>query len=142
MSLEAVWPVGAAADRLARSGTVPSSLVQSTVRSAAAMALGGAAIEGVVPVAVAALARVSRTLVFSRLRTAACLFILAAAGVSIGLAASHGPADEPARRAAVPAPAAAGQASATREEPARTRSSSAGRSWTPTASPSPARRSS
>ena len=97
MSLEAVWPAGAAADRLAWSATVPSLLVQNTVRAAAAMALGGAAIESVVPAAVAALTRgVGRTLVLSRVRTAACLLILAAAGVSIGLAASHGPADEPA----------------------------------------------
>ena len=64
VSLEAVWPVGAAADRLAWTGTVPSQLVHNTIRAAASMALGGAAIESVVPAAVAALARgVARTLV-------------------------------------------------------------------------------
>ncbi len=101
VSLEALWPVGAVADRLAWTGTVPSSLAQSTIRDCAALGLAGAAIEGVVPATVAALARgVGRTLAFSRLRIAACLFIVAATGLSIGLAASLGPADEPARPAA------------------------------------------
>jgi RNA polymerase sigma factor (sigma-70 family) len=100
VSLEAVWPIGAAADRLARTGTVPSLLARNTIRAAASTALGGAAIEGAVPAAVAALARqVARTLVVSRVRTAACLIILAASVVSIGLAASRGPADEPSRPA-------------------------------------------
>lgn len=100
VSLGAVWPVGAAADRLARNGTVPAQLVLNTIRAASSMALGGAAIESVVPAGVAALARgVARTLAFSRLPTAACLIILAAVGVSIGLAASLPPADEPPRPA-------------------------------------------
>jgi len=100
VSLDTVWPVGAAADRLARNGTVPAQLVHNTIRAASSMALGGAAIESVVPAAVAALARgVARTLAFSRLRTAACLIILAAVGVSIGLAASLHPTDEPSRPA-------------------------------------------
>ena len=74
VSLDAVWPVGAAANRLAWSGTVPSLLVQNTIRAGASLALAGAAIESVVPATVAALARgVARTLVFSRVRTAACL---------------------------------------------------------------------
>ena len=85
VSLEAVWPVGPAADRLAWTGTVPSPLVHNTIRAATSTALGGAAIEGAVPAAVAALAReVARTLVFSRVRTAVCLIILAASVVSIG----------------------------------------------------------
>ena len=104
VSLEAVWPVGAVADRLARRATVPAPLVQNTTRAGVALALGGAVIEGVVPAGVAALARgVGRALVFSRARAAARLLILAAAGVSIGLVATQGPADEPARPAATPA---------------------------------------
>jgi RNA polymerase sigma factor (sigma-70 family) len=101
VSLEAVWPVGAAMNRAAWSGTVPSALAHSTIRAAASLGLAGAAIESVVPATVAALARgVSRTLTFSRLRIAACLFIVAATGLSIGLAASLRPADEPSRPAA------------------------------------------
>ncbi len=101
VSLEALWPVGAAANRLAWGGTVPSPFVHNTIRAAASLGLAGAAIESVVPATVAALARgVARTLVFSRVRAAAGLFILAAAGLSIGLAASFKPADEPSRPAA------------------------------------------
>jgi RNA polymerase sigma factor (sigma-70 family) len=100
MSLEAVWPIGAAANRLPCSGTVPSLLVHNTVRAAASLSLAGATIESVVPAAVADLARrVARALAFSRVRTAACLFILAVAVGAIGLAASLGPADEPSRPA-------------------------------------------
>ena len=107
LSLDAVWPVGAAADRLVRNGTVPAQLVHNTIRAASSMALGGAAIESIVPAAVAALARgVARTLAFSRLRTAACLIILAAVGVSIGLTASLQLADEPSRPAEAPGMAA------------------------------------
>ena len=73
---------------------------------------------------------------FSRVRTAACLFILAAAGVSIGLAASHGPADEPARPAAArPRRPRRGGRPRPREKPARIRSSSAGRSLDPDGKP-------
>ena len=119
VSLEAVWPVGAAADRLARNGTVPAQLVHNTIRAASSMALGGAAIESIVPAAVAALARgVARTLAFSRLRAAACLIILVAAGVSIGLAASLHPADEPSRRAEGPRMAAPARGAAAKgQEP-------------------------
>jgi RNA polymerase sigma factor (sigma-70 family) len=103
LSLDAVWPIGAVANRLAWRETVPSLLVQNTIRAGASLGLAGAAIESVVPTTVAALAHaVGRTLVFSRVRTAACLFILAAAGVSFGLAASFDPADEPARPAQTP----------------------------------------
>jgi RNA polymerase sigma factor (sigma-70 family) len=101
VALEALWPVGAAANRLAWGGTVPSSLIHNTIRAAVSLGLGGAAIESVVPATVAAMARgAARTLAFSRVRAAACLFILAAAGLSIGLAASSKPADEPSRPAA------------------------------------------
>jgi RNA polymerase sigma factor (sigma-70 family) len=103
LSLDAVWPIGAVANRLAWRETVPSLLVQNTIRAGASLVLAGEAIESVVPATVAALAHaVGRTLVFSRFRTAACLFILAAAGVSFGLAASLDPEDEPSRPAQAP----------------------------------------
>jgi RNA polymerase sigma factor (sigma-70 family) len=102
-SIEAVWPVGAAASRPAWSGAVPPSLAHNTIRAAAALALGGATIESVVPAAVAGLARgVARALVFSHVRAAACLLIMATLGVTIGLAASLGAADEPSRAASGP----------------------------------------
>ncbi len=75
---------------------VPSWLAHSTVRAASSLALAGAAIENVVPAAVATLSRgVARTLVLSKVRVGAVIF-LAVASVSIGLAATldH---DEPTR---------------------------------------------
>ncbi len=66
-------------------------------RAASSLGLAGAAIESVVPAAVANLSRtVGRTLALSRLRVAAMLLALAA-GVSIGLAATLDPAGEPQR---------------------------------------------
>ena len=103
LSLDAVWPIGAVANRLTSRELVQSLLVQNTIRAGASLGLAGAAIESVVPATVAALARgVARALVFSRVRTAAYLFILAAVGISFGLAASLDPADEPSRPALVP----------------------------------------
>jgi RNA polymerase sigma factor (sigma-70 family) len=94
-SLESVWPLGAAAHHSFGSAAVPASLAQATIRAAGALALGGAAIESVVPAAVAALSRgVLHTLALSRVRVAAGLILLTLAGVSIGLAATFRPTDE------------------------------------------------
>jgi hypothetical protein len=92
--------MGAVANRLAWRETVPSLLVQDSIRAAASLGLAGAAIESAVPPTVAALAHgVARMLVFSRVRAAAWLFMLAVAGVSFGIAASLNPVDEPSRPA-------------------------------------------
>ena len=100
LSLDAVGPVGVMANQLAWRETVPTLLVQNTTRAGVSLRLAGAAIESVVPAAVAALAHgVARSLVFTSVRTAACVFILVAAGVSLGIAASLDRADEPSRAA-------------------------------------------
>ena len=116
-SFDAVWPIGGLASRLAWTETVPPLLLQNTIRAGASLGLASASIESVVPATVAALVRgVTRTLAISRIRTVACLFILAVAGVSFGIAASLDPADEPTRGAAAPGLASpAGGTSATRQ---------------------------
>ena len=70
----------------------------ATVRAASSMGLAGAAIESVVPAAVASLSRgVARTLVLSRVGVAARCWSFVAAGVSIGLAATLQPDEKPQR---------------------------------------------
>ena len=116
VSFDAVWPIGGLANRLTGTETVPPLLVQNTIRAGVSLGLASGSIESVVPATVAALVRgVTRTLAISRIRTAACLFILAAAGVSLGIAASLDPVDEPMRAAAASGQASpAGRTSATR----------------------------
>jgi RNA polymerase sigma factor (sigma-70 family) len=70
---------------------VPAWLAQGTIRAAGSLGLAGAAIESVVPATVAKLSRrVARTLTLSRVGVGAALLLVAAAGVSIGLAATLG----------------------------------------------------
>jgi RNA polymerase sigma factor (sigma-70 family) len=89
-------PAGDALTRWMPTESVPAWLAQGTIRAAGSLGLAGAAIESVVPAAVAQLSRrVARTLVLGRVRVAAVLVVLAAAGVSIGLAATLSPPDEP-----------------------------------------------
>ncbi len=89
-------PGASGLDPWIKTATVPTGLVQSTVRAASSLALAGAAVESVVPVAVATLSRgVARTLVLSQIRAGAALMILAVAGVSMGLAATFHSADQP-----------------------------------------------
>jgi len=86
VSLEALIPATAASSRLFSSATVAATLVHSTVRAAAALALAGAAIESVVPATVAALSRgVVRNLMFAKVRLASVLVILGIATTAIGL---------------------------------------------------------
>ena len=67
--------------------------------------LAGAAIESVVPAAVASLSRrVARTLVLSRVGVAAVMVVMAAAGFSIGLAATMRPDEKPQRGPAMEKP--------------------------------------
>jgi hypothetical protein len=81
---------------------VPSSLAHGTIRAASSQGLAGAAIENVVPASVAGLSRrVARTLALSRVGAAAALFLLAAVGVSIGLAATLQPEPKSQRGAAM-----------------------------------------
>ncbi len=99
-SLDALWPVGTTANRLAWGETVPSLLVQNTIRAGVSLRLAGTAIESVVPPAVATLSHgVARSLVFARVRAVACVFILVAAGFSFGIAAAIDPADQQSRPA-------------------------------------------
>jgi RNA polymerase sigma factor (sigma-70 family) len=103
LSLDAVWPTGAVANRPAWKETVPPLLVQNTIRAGVSLRLAGPTIESLVPSAVAALVHgVARSLAFNRVRTAACLFILVTAGVSFGIAASLERADEPLRPGLAP----------------------------------------
>ncbi len=85
---------------------VPAWLAQTTVRAASSLALAGAAIESVVPATVVALSRgVARTLMLARVRAMAALMLMVVAGVSIGLAATYTPTDEPRRAATGPSTA-------------------------------------
>ena len=96
VSFSAIIPASEVLNRWLPPMPVPAGLSQATVRAAGALGLAGAAIESVVPAAVATLSTgVARTLVFSKVRAAAALFLLAVAGVSIGLAATSRPGDEP-----------------------------------------------
>ncbi len=97
---------------------VPSSLAQATVRSAGALGLAGASVESAVPTAVARLSRrVARTLSLARAAALASIVVVAAAGVSIGLAAGLQTAGAPqrgemmkkAREGGVKAPASSGK---------------------------------
>ncbi len=84
---------------------VPASLAQATTQAASSLGLAGAAIESVVSATVANLSRrVARTLALSRVGVAASLILLATVGVSIGLAATLGPDDQPHRGAAMEKP--------------------------------------
>ena len=82
-------PIGDALSRWLTPEPVPSGLAQATIHAASSLGLAGAAIESVVPVAVARLSRrVARTLVLARVGVSASLILLAVMGVSIGLAAT------------------------------------------------------
>ncbi len=82
-------PIGDALTRWLPLEPVPAGLAQATIQAASSLGLAGAAIESVVPAAVARLSRrVARTLVLPRLGVAAAAILLAAMGVSIGLAAA------------------------------------------------------
>ena len=102
VSFAALMPAGDALNRWLPPTPVPVGLAQTTVRAASSLALADAAIESVVPAAVAILSRgVARTLILSKIRAGAALLVLAVAGVSIGLAATLKP-DEPRQEAAGP----------------------------------------
>jgi RNA polymerase sigma factor (sigma-70 family) len=84
---------------------VPAALAQGTIRAASSLGLAGAAIESVVPAAVARLSRrVTRTLALSRVGVAAAFLLIAAAGVTIGLAATLRPDSPPQRGVAMEKP--------------------------------------
>jgi RNA polymerase sigma factor (sigma-70 family) len=96
VSLEALLPASATANRLVSDTMVPASLMQATIRAACFLALAGATIETVVPAPVAALSRrVARTLVLSHVRLALVPALLIMASVSIGLAATFPSDDKP-----------------------------------------------
>lgn len=77
------------------SSTLPAHLATATTRSACSLRLAGAAIESVVPTKVASLSRrVVRALALPRLG-AASLLLVAIAGVSIALAATLEPTEDP-----------------------------------------------
>ncbi len=149
MSFAALIPAGDDSDPLdSHRRRCPPGWRTTTVKAAGSLALAGAAIESVVPAAVAALSRgVARTLVLTKVRAAAALVVLAVAGVSIGLAATYPPADEPRRAAAAHghpphATIAKHEAHPTEDRsPMPLGSSSAARCSTPTANRSSARRS-
>jgi RNA polymerase sigma factor (sigma-70 family) len=95
VSFATLIPAGEALHRWLPPVPVPAWLSQTTVRAASSLGLAGAAIESVVSTAVATLSRgVARTLVLSKVRLGAGIFLLAVAGVSIGLAATLSP-DKP-----------------------------------------------
>ncbi len=69
---------------------------QATVRSAVSLALAGATVENVVPVAVASLSRgVVRNLMMAKVRVASVLILLGVTGAVIGLTAIAPAADKP-----------------------------------------------
>ncbi len=106
VSFAALIPAGETLTRWIPPVPVPAGLAQTTVKAAGSLVLAGAAIESVVPATVAALSRgVARTLVITKVRAAAALLLTAVAGVSIGLAATYTPTDEPRRAASVPSTA-------------------------------------
>ena len=86
VSLEAFVPATLNSGQLFSSATVPSSLVQSTLRAAICLSLAGTAIESVVPATVALLSSaVIRNLMFANVRLASVLVILGMASAAIGL---------------------------------------------------------
>ncbi len=92
VSYPALIPFGGPMIRWLPPTPVPAWLAHSTVRAVSSMGLAGAAMESVVPVAVASLSRgVARTLILARVGVAAALLVCVAAGVSIGLAATLKP---------------------------------------------------
>jgi RNA polymerase sigma factor (sigma-70 family) len=106
VSFTALIPAGETLTRWIPPVPVPAGLAQTTVQAAASLALAGAAIESIVPARVAALSRgVTRTLVITKVRLTAALLLMAVAGVSIGLAATYTPTDEPQGAALVPSTA-------------------------------------
>ncbi len=103
VSFSALIPAGEGLIRWIPPASVPAWLLKTTVRSASALALASAAIENVVPAAVASLSRgVVRTLLLSRIRAAAAVIVLTVAGVSIGLAATFRSGDDPRQAARGP----------------------------------------
>jgi RNA polymerase sigma factor (sigma-70 family) len=87
VSLEALMPASAASLRWATNVTVPSALLNSTVRAATCLTLAGTAIDSVVPATVALLSHaVMRSLMFTKVRLASVLAVLAVASAAIGLA--------------------------------------------------------
>jgi RNA polymerase sigma factor (sigma-70 family) len=112
-----------AADSLMRwlpPAPMPAWLAQGTVRAASSLGLAGAAIESVVPAKVAGLSRrVARTLALSRVGAIGSLIVLAVVGVSIGLAATLSPDDQPRTGPAMEAPKDAGMKRAAPREGAK-----------------------
>ncbi len=97
-------PAGDTLTRWLPADPVPAGLAHGTVRAASSLGLAGAAIESVVPATVASLSRrVARTLALSKLG-AATLLLLAAACVSIGVAATLQPEQKPQDGAAMQKP--------------------------------------
>jgi RNA polymerase sigma factor (sigma-70 family) len=121
VSFAAFIPAGETLTRWIPLVPVPAGLAQTTVKAAGSLALAGAAIESVVPAAVASLSRgVARTLVFAKVRAAAALMVLAVAAVSIGLAATYATTDEPRRGVSGQAPTNPPQSAVAKSRTART----------------------
>ena len=86
VALESLMPAACVSGRWFSVASVPSSLVQSTVRAGSCLALAGTAIESVVPATVALLSSgVIRNLMFANVRLASVLVILGMASAAIGL---------------------------------------------------------
>jgi RNA polymerase sigma factor (sigma-70 family) len=116
ISFAALLPAGDSLSRWLSPASVPACLSQTTIRAASSLGLAGAAIESVAPAAVATLSRgVARTLVLSKVRVGAVIFLLAVAGVSIGLAATFNP-DEPRRTISGPEMASPPRGTVTKSE--------------------------
>jgi RNA polymerase sigma factor (sigma-70 family) len=100
-------PTGDALTRWLPAELVPAGLAHRTIRAASSLGLAGAVIESVVPATVASLSRrVARALALSRVSAAAAFFLVAAVGVSIGLAATLQQESKPQRGAAMQKPQA------------------------------------
>src|SRR5262249_4330039 len=97
-ALEAGLPATAAANHFSTHAVGPASLAHATIRPPTPPGLADAALESVVPATVAALSQgVVRTLVLSKIRLILSLLVLTAAIVSIGLAATLHPGNQPER---------------------------------------------
>jgi len=117
--LEAILPASSAAGRLFSSTAVPGALTQATVRSAASLSLAGAAIENVVPAAVASLSRgVVHNLLMAKVRMASVLILLGVTVAAIGLTAIAPAADKPQDKNAMDGPAVKAPTPKTNEKPA------------------------
>jgi RNA polymerase sigma factor (sigma-70 family) len=94
VALEALMPAADVSGRWFTAATIPSYLVQSTIRAARCLALAGTAIESVVPATVALLARtIVRSLMFANARLASVVVILGVSSAALGLSMTA-PADD------------------------------------------------